>query len=499
MTSRLITLAAVVCLLASACFAERPHVYALKDCRIVVAPGKVIAKGNVIIRDGLIVDAGPNAVIPADAVEIDASGKTVYAGLIDAQTTLGIRRAAAPAAAAGGGRGGNQIAALLAAQNPAPPAAGANHPIARIHPETEARNLISPFEPPAPTAAAAGAGGAGGGAGAAAAAGTDAERYRNIGFTTVLVEPDSGIFRGVSAVIDLRDSTPTTHLIVKDEVAQHIALEQRGGFGGGGGGGYPGALMGVIASIRQAFLDAARYQTWKQRYAANPAGMKRPEYSSSFEALEPVLSGKRQIIFDTEAAEDILAADRICKEFKLGNKVIMGADNNVAEELDRVKATGYRLILSAAMPAKPRVDDPDDASEVDTRDLRRFVNAPMTAKKLYDAKVSFVLSSRGVTTIADFPRNIKRMIDAGLPADAALAKLTTEPADLLGLSAQVGTVEKGKLANLIVTDGDLFGANTHVVRIYVDGIEYINTPPPARPAAPAGGNRPPADPQGGAK
>src|SRR5437764_1273822 len=118
MKIRFTALTAGLCLLASLSFAERPHIYALKDARIVVAPGKVIAKGNVIIRDGLIVAAGANAAIPPDAVEIDASGKTVYAGLIDASTTVGLRRAATSATPAAGGRGGNQVAALLAAQTP---------------------------------------------------------------------------------------------------------------------------------------------------------------------------------------------------------------------------------------------------------------------------------------------------------------------------------------------------------------------------------------------
>jgi imidazolonepropionase-like amidohydrolase len=199
-------------------------------------------------------------------------------------------------------------------------------------------------------------------------------------------------------------------------------------------------------------------------------------------------------MFDTEAGEDILSANRIANEFHL--KAIMGADSNTYEMVDRVKATGRSLILSAAMPAAPRVTDPDDAAETDTLELRRFVNAPSTAKKLLDAKIPFVISSRGVTTAADFPRNVKRMIDAGLPADEALAKLTTEPAKWLGIDKQMGTVEAGKVANLIVTDGDLFGANTHVVRVYVDGFEYIQPPPAAGRGGQGGGrggNTPPAE------
>src|SRR2546427_278551 len=137
MKIRFTALTAGLCLLASLSFAVRPHIYAYKEARIVLATVKHIATGNFTRHHGTITAAN----------------------------------------------------------------------------------------------AAGGAGGAGG-AGTAAAAGTEAERYRNVGFTTVLVEPDSGLFRGMSAVIDLRDSTPATNLILKDEVAQHIALEQRGGFGG---------------------------------------------------------------------------------------------------------------------------------------------------------------------------------------------------------------------------------------------------------------------------
>ncbi len=195
--------------------AERPGVYALKDARIVVAPGKVIAKGTVIIRDGLIDAVGAGIPIPPDAVEFDASGKTIYAGFIDADTNLGLRRAATTTTpATGGGRGAGQVAALLAQQQPRETPAGANHPLSRVHPETESRNLIVPFEGDA----------------------TEAQRYRNIGITTVVSAPDSGIFRGESSLINLKDGLPTRELILKDQVAQPIAFEMPGGFGGGGGG-----------------------------------------------------------------------------------------------------------------------------------------------------------------------------------------------------------------------------------------------------------------------
>lgn len=449
----------VVCLLtlATVVQAERPRVYALKGAKIVVAPGKVIAKGTVIIRDGLIEAVGADVAIPPDAVEIDATGKTIYPGLIDIHTGLGFRRAAAAAPAAAGGRGGGlNIAALAAAQTRETPA-GALHPLSRVRPENLASSQIVPFEGTTP----------------------ESERYRNMGFTTALAAPETGIFRGESAVIDLRDNTPTTQIILKDHVAQHISLEMTGG-GFGGGGGYPGSLMGYAATVRQTLLDAERYQAWKKRYAANPSGMKHPEDSPAFEALASVLDRSRLVIFDLNRADDILLADRLAKEFNLN--AVMLASGHDWELLDEIKRTGRTLIVPANFPERPRVDDADEALGIETRDLKRYVNAPENAKRVYDAKIRFALTSAGVRNVADFPRNIKKMMDAGLPADAVLAALTTTPAEILGLSSQLGTLEKGKIANLIVADGDLFGERTQVQRIYVEGYEYLNlTPPPARP------------------
>lgn len=452
--------------------AERPGVYALKDARIVVAPGKVIAKGTVIIRDGLIEAVGAGIPIPPDAVEFDATGKTIYPGLIDACTNLGLRRATTTTPpATGGGRGAGAVAALLAQQQPRETPAGALHPLSRVHPETESRNLIVPFEGET----------------------TDAQRYRNIGITTVVSAPDSGVFRGESSLINLKDAQPTRDLILKDQVAQHIAFEMGGRGGGGGGGGYPGSLMGIAAAIRQTLLDTEQYNTWKKRYAAHPAGMKRPEFSSSFEALIPVLDRARMVVFEADTPADVLLADRLAREFNL-NAVMTGSGREW-ELLDQIKATGRTLILPASIPERPRVDDADEATETDTRDLRRFVNAPENPKRLRDAGVKFVLSTRGVRNAADFPANMKKMIDAGLPADAALAALTTTPAELLGVSAILGTVEKGKIANLFVTDGDLFGDRTRVLRVYVDGVEYRNDDT----ARPRGNPTAPADPRGGAQ
>jgi len=438
-------------LVAAPARAERPRVYAITNVKIVAAPGRVIDQGTVVLRDGLIEAVGAKVIVPPDAVEIDGTGKIVYPGLIDAYTHLGLRRAtgAAPAAATARGGPGRPAAPApimeLAPRRETP--AGAVHPISRVRPETQARDQIVRFDDDD---------------------GRDAERYRGMGFTTVLTVPESGIFRGESALINLRDGAPAPDLIVKDRVAQHVALEA-GGFRGGGGG-YPVSLMGVAATVRQVLLDADRHLTWRKRHAAQPAGMRRPETSPALEALAPALDRLRPVVFEVESNLNALLADRLAREFNL--KAVLAGSGLEWEQLEQIKATGRTLILPAAIPEKPKVDDPEEVLNVDTRELRRYVQAPENPRRLHEAGLRFALSTRGLRNPADFPRHMRKIIEAGLPADVALAALTTVPAEMFGVSAMLGTVEPGKIANLFVADGDLFAEKTKVRLVFVDGHEY---------------------------
>lgn len=437
---RAAALAALFFLFLACARAERPRVYALTNGKIVVAPGKVIPKGTIVLRDGLIEAVGPDLSIPADAVEIDASGQAIYPGLIDAHTYLGLRRAQ-PAPATGPPGGVSAILASVGQRRETP--AGAVHPLSRVRPETQVRNLIVPFE----------------------GDNRDAERYRNMGITTVLVAPERGIFRGESAFINLKDGAAASELVLKDCAAQHVAFEY-GGFGRD----YPSSLMGVVATFRQVLLDAERYLTWKKSYAAHSAGMKRPEYNLAFEALAPVLERSRPVIFDLDRVQDVPLADRLAREFNLN--AVIAATGNEWELLDQIKGIGRPMILPVSIPDKPKVDDADEALAAELRDLRRYVNAPDNPRRLHGAGIKFALSTRGLKNPADFPRNMRRIIEAGLPANVALAALTTAPAEMFGLSGMLGSLEPGKVANLFVADGELFAEKTKINRIFVDGYEY---------------------------
>jgi imidazolonepropionase-like amidohydrolase len=428
----------LVCLVTSTyVFAERPRIYALTNAKIVVAPGKVINKGTIVLRDGLIEAVGENISIPADAVEIDSNGKTIYPGLIDINATLtsSARRGAATTAP-------NPTNPFLQNRQ-AEPQLGAVHPLTRVRPENHASEQLSPFDQD----------------------NKDVETFRSLGITTILVVPTSGIFRGDSVLINLRNTTPVTDLILKDSVTEHVAFEF--GFFGGN---YPSSLFGSVAAFRQTLLDAGRYQTWQERYKNNPSGMKRPEYSAAYEALSPVLKGSRPVVFELNNNQDILLADRLAREFNL-NAIIFN-NGNEWEYLDEIKALNRTFILSTAFPEKPKIDNEDEAVNISLRDLKRYVNAPENAKRFYDAGVRFAFTTRHLKNKTDLNKNVRKMLEAGLPLDAVLAAFTTTPAEVLGISNSLGTLEKGKIANLFITNGELFAEKTNVERVFVDGYDY---------------------------
>jgi hypothetical protein len=192
-----------------------PSVHALVNAKIVVSPGATIDKGTLIIRDGVITAVGKTVAVPADARVWDMSGMTLYPGLIDGCSDYGMPKKPA------GGRGGGDGDA------PAPPQAearGMKHWNSNVLAAQRAEDLLVPDA-------------------------KAAEKYRGMGFTSALVVPQKGIFRGSSAVVNLGDGTANQNL-VKAGIAEYVTFES------GNGDDYPNSLMGAIALIRQTALDA---------------------------------------------------------------------------------------------------------------------------------------------------------------------------------------------------------------------------------------------------
>ena len=422
--------------------AEAPTTVAIVNAKIVTVSGPTIAKGTVVLRNGLIEAVGENVQAPPDAWIVAGEGLTVYPGLIDPLSTVGIAGAAAPAATGGrGGRGAANAApatTTAAAQTPAPRSQGPED-----RPQTTSWVLA---------------------ADEIQATDRRIETVRSAGFTTTATFPTRGIFAGQGSLIDLASGEKAGDMVVVPALGQYISVTRGGGFGGGGG--FPGALMGYIAYIRQIYLDAAHYQLVKDAYAKDPRGMQRPEYDR---ALEGVLASKR-ILFPANRLVEMDRMLRFAAELKQPVILYGGREAYRPEAADLLKKMSAPVLVSMRWPEAPRDPNPDDVDSM--RVLEQRDQAPSAPGLLQKAGVKFALYTDGLEQPRDIQRAVKKAIDAGLSREEAVRALTLSPAEIYGVADRMGSIEKGKIANLVVTKGEIFDNNTSIQMIFVDGKRY---------------------------
>jgi hypothetical protein len=446
---------------ASALFAGAPTTTAIHNARLIPVSGPAIPRGNVILQNGLIEAVGADVAIPANAWVIEGDGLTVYPGLIDALSTFGIPDAA-PIVPNGGGRGGfpaaQQPQPAPATQTPAnPPARG---PEDRPYTMSwiRAADLVRPTD-------------------------RRIESARAEGFTTAVTFPPRGIFAGQGAIVNLAGEK-AGDMVVADNAGQYVTFITSPGFGGG----FPNSIMGVIAYVRQVYLDADHYRLAKQFYNAHARGTQRPEYDR---ALEGVLDSPRVLLPATRRV-DVDRLLRFAGELHL-QALLYGLPEGY-RSADLLKKANAAALVSLRWPEKARDSDPDEIDTLNALELRD--RAPSTPAILAKNGVKFALYSGGIDRRADLIRSVKRALDAGLSEDDALRAMTLSVAEIYGVSDRLGSIEKGKIANLVVTKGDLFKDRTEVKYVFVDGVKFEPVEEPLPPGAgPAG---PTADvPRGG--
>lgn len=405
--------------------------YAITNARIVTVSGPVIERGTVVIRDGLIAAVGADAAVPADARVIDGNGLTIYPGLIDANTSLGIPEPS-PSPSPAAGQGGGFVAALLRPATTSTATTNSTQP-AGLQAETLAEDLIKP-------------------------GGDPIEAERSAGITTALTVPRTGIWIGQSALINLAGDTPQ-QMILRSPVAMHVGFTPLRG-------GYPGSLMGVFATLRQMLLDAARYREAQRIYEQSPRGLRRPSPDRSLEALLPVIDGRMPVVMYADREREVQRALDLAQEFKL--KVIIAGGTESWKLADRLQKENVPVLLSLNFPRRTTAAMPE-ADPEPLRVLRERVAAPKTAGKLAAAKVRFAFQSGGMTTITDFVANAAKAIENGLSKDDALRAFTIRPAEIFGVADRLGSIETGKIANLTLMRGDLFDRNSRVTHVFIDG------------------------------
>ena len=409
--------------------AQAPHIYAITNARIITVAGAPVENGTIVFRDGIIDQVGSGVAVPPTARVYDGKGLTVYPGLIDMGNTSAVSIAAA-----------------------ATPTGRTTEDVERAKRDALLRAHVRAAEYLAVDAPA-------------------MKKLAAAGITAVLAVPAGQAFAGQSALVnvalpeddpqigalaDVRKGQP----ILRTPVAMHLAVPENAP-----GAAYPNSLMGVIAFVRQSLIDAQYYGALHERASRARAGAARPMFDPALEALQPALGGKMPVVYRADTVREIDRALAMTRDFKLD--VILAGAREADQIASELKTGNIRVIYSLRYPERPKSLAPDGDEPL--RVLRERANAPKTPAALQKAGIVFAFESGGLEDPKDFVKNAAKAVKAGLAADVALRALTIDAATIAGAADRVGSLEKGKIANVIVTDGDLFGEKMQIKHVFVDG------------------------------
>jgi imidazolonepropionase-like amidohydrolase len=389
-------------------YAARGEVYALVGGRVFPVSGPVIEKGTVVFRDGLIEAVGAGVTPPIGARVIDVKGMIVTPGLIDGFGGVGL-----PAPRSGSGGGGS----------PAPAAS----PLA---PQALSLDRVRLSE---------------------------ALKARDSGITTALVIPREGVLPGQSVLLNL-GGEKLEGMVLRQPAALHLHMATLART-------YPGSLMGTVAYARQALYDAARYRDEWKAYESAARGRKRPAYDPALQAWQDVLTGKELLIVTASRENDVRRALALADEFKV--RVAVADAPQAARVAELVKTRKLPLLVGVNFdpPRAPTLfGTPDDEKE--RQDIEEAERNPA---ELHKAGASFALVSAHAP---DFLAGVRKAIERGLPAEAALRAITLAPAEVLGVADRLGSLEAGKIANVVVWSGEPLAKDTKAKMVFVDGALY---------------------------
>jgi imidazolonepropionase-like amidohydrolase len=388
---------------------KKPTV-AIRNATIYPVTSPPIANGTIVFANGLITAIGTNVAIPAGAMTIDGTGLSVYPGLIDSGSQVGLTEVSAVP-------GTNDVTEL-----------------GDLNPNARAEVAVNPHSNLIPVT-------------------------RVNGITTVVVEPDGGVISGQSAMIQLSGWTPK-EMVLKAPLALHIHFPR-----------VRSAAFDETPQDEEAEKEAKKNYTSQidkirdilrdaQAYAkagtarSKDASVRRFDRDVILEALVPVVEGREPVVVHAGLARDIKAAIKFADEFKL--KMILADADDVAQVIPDLKSRNIPVILGPILALPPREDDAYDLI---------FTNA----KTLYDNGIRFSIQSSDAHNARNLPYHAAMCAAFGLPKDVALKSITIFPAEIFGVADRIGSLEVGKIANVIVTDGDPLEIVTNVKRLFIGG------------------------------
>jgi hypothetical protein len=265
---------------------------------------------------------------------------------------------------------------------------------------------------------------------------------------------------------------------VKTPAAIPLNLRPAGGFNSG----FPDSLMGVLAYVRQVFLDTDWNIRAQAVYEKNTR-VEHPHYDRTEVSLASALQKHVVVLIPANNRVEIRRSLELADRWKVSGVIYGG--QMAYEDAAEIGAKKLPVLVNAKWPEAKIDADPEDKPSL--RELRFRDRAPSAPAALAKVNVKFAFYSGGLTAPKDVLKAVKKSIDAGLPPDAALRALTLSTAEIYGVSDRLGSIEVGKIANLVVTDGDIFEEKTKIKVVFVDGRRF-ETHEPEKPKDPPKGD-----------
>ncbi len=395
---------------------QRSGTYAFINATIYVDYQTKVENATLLIKDGKVVNSGANITIPRGYTTVDLKGKYIYPSMIDMYTNYGLPKVERRR---GGFGGPEQIQSKTK---------GAYNGNEAIKPEY---NAYEQFEPNDKTA---------GG-------------LRKAGFGTVMTFRPDGIARGTSAVVTLAKGTPNS-VMLKSAAAAHYSFSK-----GTSRQNYPSSAMGFVSLLRQTYMDAQWYGSLRDK----------PFTDKSLDAW--ISNQSLPQVFDTRGWRAFVRADKVGDEF--GVQYIIRGNGDEYKRVSLIKGTNARVILPIAFPEAFNVDDAIETSRLSLQDLKHWELAPINPGVLEANGVDFAITSEGLKKTSDFWPNLRKAVSNGLSKETALKALTSTPANYLNMGGILGDLRGGKVANFIITSGDLFERGTTIYENWIQGQKFI--------------------------
>lgn len=407
---------------------DHDQTIALIGGTVVVRADEVIADATILLQGSTIVAVGKRSSvkIPAGCEEIDCEGQMIYPGLVDAWGEIEV---------------------------PDPPRdRGTPYWNGNVIPQRNASSALGDDD-------------------------SANAKLRSQGICVRLIVPSSGIVQGASCAV-LTSDKPGRDRLLADRIWQHVQLtvprdRSRDP--------YPNSPMGAVALLRQSLYDALWYRDAQETYRRS-ANVPRPEANA---ALAILSSDIRDLTFVIDAPNERMAirANDLAREFSL--QLVIKGSGREYRSLEAIVAAARPILVPVNFPAPPNVGVEVVEQKTTQAQLLQWKLGPENPARLVNAGATICLTTADLDDPGDFLKQIRVAVARGLDSQKALAAMTSIPAKLMGLESKCGSVSVGKLANLLITDGDLFEKKTKVLKTWIAGEKY-EIEKSAQPKIPSG-------------